>query len=152
MIHLYRNMERSVYYWLKDIFSTANFIKVVDSFPDENLTLPTIAVEKEELSLESLELGTRKLKDLTFNFRIDIFTENKSQRDDYAYLILDNLEERIPVYDYSNGFPPSVSPQQIGVLIPLSIRFVPIKVFPELTSKLYWRGQIYFSAGYESMV
>lgn len=148
-VHLYRNIERSVYFWLKDIFSTAPFVNIVDAFPSELLKLPTIAVEVLAYELEPLEMGTRQLNDRNIHFTVEIFAETKTQRDDYAYLIMDNLEERIPVYDFNYGFPPTASPPQIGVLLPYNIKYTPIKVFPELTDKMYWRGQIYFFVNYE---
>lgn len=151
MINLFRNIERSVYYWVKDLFSISTFITVVDSFPDSLLNLPTIAVDKEFLELNQLELGTREPGIISFDWRIDIFAENKSQRDDYAYLILQNLKNRITVYDYNYGFPPSNTPPAIGVLLPNSASFMPVKVFSELTDKMYWRGLVRFKTEYEEI-
>lgn len=151
MIHLYTNMERSLYYWLSGIFSLYPFIKVVDSFPDETLTIPTVSLSADELELSRLELGSRKFEDIDRMWFIDVFAENKTQRNDLAFSILDKLDNYIAVYDYNYGFPPNVSPPQIGVLVPYSVRFVPIKVFPELTDKMYWRGQITFFTKYEQI-
>lgn len=151
MIHLYTNMERSLYYWLSDLFSSYSFIKVVDSFPDSDLTIPSVALTADEIQLKRLELGNRKFEDIDRMWFIDIFAENKTQRNDLAFLILDNLDNYIAVYDYNYGFPPNVSPPQIGVMIPYSLRFVPLKVFPELTDKMYWRGQIIFFTKYEQI-
>jgi len=148
MIHLYTNIERSIYYWLSNLFSSSSFIKVVDSFPMDKLDLPTISLDSGSLELEDFELGSRKGQPIHV-WRIDVFAENKTQRNDYAYLIIDELESRIPVFDYNYGFPPSVTPPQLGVLIPYGIKYVPIKVFPELVDKLFWRGQVVFYTLYE---
>ena len=79
-------------------------------------------------------------------WRIDVFADNKSQRDDYSYRILDNLQDDVPVYDYDEGFPPTVTPTQLGCLNIFNINMTPIRIFPELTKKLYFRASITFSA------
>jgi hypothetical protein len=46
---------------------------------------------------------------------IDIFAADKNQRDAYAFRILTALDDKIKVYNYDVGFPPSVTPLKLGV-------------------------------------
>lgn len=139
--------DLSVYYWAIDIFSDAPFINIEDAFPVGDLTIPTVSVDVDTIDTAPGELGNRK----RIKFRVwyvDVFAADKSQRDEYAYRVLNKLESNIPVYDYDEGFPPSVSPSQIGCLIPQSIKLEIIKIRPELVDKLYYRSTISFMAIY----
>ena len=69
-----------------------------------------------------------------------------------GYKIVYDLEEGIPVYNYDEGFPPTVTPTQIGMLVPYDyIEMKIVKVLPELVSKLYWRATISFVADYTNI-
>jgi len=148
-MYLERKQDLSIYYWLKDdIFSDAPFINIKDGFPTEGLSLPTVAVEGSDISIGPFELGNP----YGIKYRIwdiDVFGENKSQRDEYAYRILNEVENKIPVYDYDEGFPPDVTPTKLGILIPERIKMEIIRVDPNLVSTLYWRATISFVAIYE---
>lgn len=141
-----RKKDLSIYYWLQDLFSDVSYVNIEDGFPTGELEIPTVAVEGGVINLKPHELGNRNriFKRLWF---IDIFATNKSQRDELSYRILRALENVIPVYDYDEGFPPP-TPTQLGVLDTLSISGVPIKIFPEMTQKLYYRFNISFTAEY----
>jgi hypothetical protein len=146
-MHLMRKRELSVYYLISGLFNPYSFINVVDAYPDEDMSLPTIAVEGRNIGVTPYELGNRVgLKNRLWT--IDVFAENKDQQGEFTYLILDELEDGIPVYDYDEGFPPSISPSRIGTLEVLDIESIPIYVFPQLVEKLYWRTRISFVAKY----
>jgi len=142
-----RKEDLSVYYWAVDTFSDAPFINIEDGFPDTDLTIPTVSVDVKTIDTIPGELGNRKRIKLRIWY-IDIFAADKSQRDEYAYRVLNELESNVPVYDYDEGFPPNVSPSQIGCLIPQHIKLDIIKVMPELVDKLYYRSTVSFMAIY----
>lgn len=145
-MHIERKKDLSVYYWLESLFSDASYVNIRDGFPSEDLELPTVAVEGGTIDLEPHELGNRNrvFKRIWF---IEIFANNKSQRDDFSYRVLTALENVISVYDYDEGFPPPI-PTKLGVLDPLVIKMTPIKILPEMTEKLYYRASISFTAEY----
>jgi hypothetical protein len=146
-MYIERKKDLSVYYWVVDLFSDASFITITDDFPTNELVIPSIAVEAKQLNRVPFEMGSRVGKE-TVMWVINIFGENKSQRDDFGYRIINAIEDNIPVNDYDEGFPPSVTPTQIGCLIPRSIKMEIIPVIPELVNKLYWRAVVTFTAEY----
>lgn len=146
-MYIERKQDLSVYYWIQDIFSDAQFVTVVDGFPNSELTLPTISSDASVIDTRPGELGNSKRIQSRLWF-IDIFAKDKSQRDEYGYRILNELESNVPVYDYDEGFPPDISPTQIGCLIPEGIRMEIIKIRPELVDTLYYRSTISFTAIY----
>ncbi|MHA1304670.1 MAG: hypothetical protein ACTSPI_13310 [Candidatus Heimdallarchaeaceae archaeon] len=146
---LLRKQDYSIYYWLDDLFSSYDFVTIVDDYPDEDLSLPTISVVGSELYITPFELGNRSGNKNRIYF-IDVYAENKDQRDDFSYLILEEIENGIPVNNYDEGFPPTTTPSQIGTLHPIDLRLEPVFVFPELTEKLYWRTRISFISEYYS--
>jgi hypothetical protein len=106
-----------------------------------------VSIEAEDIDLEPYEMGNKKLMRFRLWF-IDFFATSKAQRDDFAYKLINELENSIPVYDYDVGFPPSVAPPQLGCLLPERIRYRKVPIDPELTGKTYFRGEIYFRALY----
>lgn len=147
-MYIERKQDLSIYYLLHDTFAAAgSFIKIVDDFPTGELELPCISIENHAYRVKPLELGNRKGYDIR-TWYIHIFANNKSQRDDYGYLIKNTLQQGIPVYDYDEGFPPTVSPTQIGAMDILELEYSPKRVDSRMVSKLYWRGQIKLVARY----
>ena len=140
-----RKEDLSLYYWLKNLFLTTSYITIVDGFPTDNLVLPTISVDAVSIDPRPHELGNRTRVN-TRVWRIDVFAKNKSQRDEIGYKILNGLIDPIPVYDYDEGFPPDVSPTQIGTLFIGDRRMEIIRVLPELVETLYYRATITFVA------
>lgn len=132
--------DLSIYYFLKDKFPES-FITVVDGFPDGNLVLPTIAVEAGKIDVIDYELGNRVGLRVR-RWYIDIYTKNKSQRDEFGYRLLDVLKDGISVYNYDEGFPPSVSPTRIGTLSVLSKSYNPIRISADVVDKLYFRASV----------
>jgi hypothetical protein len=139
---IYRLEDLSVIYFVKDLFQESSFVTVVDEFPTAILQVPTISVVNGRLIEERFELGNRDAGVRTRRWFIDIFAMNKSQRDDFAYLILDSSDNGINVYNYNEGFPPDASPSEVNHLDVISKSYEPIDVIRASNEKLYFRGQI----------
>ena len=141
--------DLSIYYWIKNKFTDYPFITIVDGFPDQTLVIPSISVEWEELEGMELELGNRRtIKERLFY--IDVFAKNKSQRDEFAYKIYNDLDDGIPVYNYNEGFPENgVTPSRLGALRPLSRRVRKIGVDASLVDELYFRAVVILTAVYD---
>ncbi len=151
-----RKIDLSLYYYLDGLLPS--LVNVYDGYPVDkdgrpsgDLTLPAVAVERQPIIMEPFELAGKRLA--RYFYVIDIYGLNKAQRDDIAYTIQDDLDDNnVKVYDYDEGFPPSVSPSQIGTLvIDSDIRSMPVYVFPELSPTEYWRAVVDF-AGYYSAI
>lgn len=138
---LERNEELSAYYFVKDLFSEYPDILVVDEYPDQDLQLPTIAVESDEIDLQNYEIGNRSTLRIR-RWYIYIFSKTKTQRDDIAYTIINSFQDGINVYNYDEGFPPDVAPSVIEHLAWNSIGYTPVKVMADLPENLYFRGTI----------
>lgn len=143
-MHIERKKDLSVYYWLVDLFSDAPYIVINDGYPETGLVVPTVIVDYKNIKPLPYEMGNRNQM---WNrlWTIDVYGKNKSQRDDFGYRVTDALQESIPVYDYDEGFP---STTQLGNLLPYNLQQIPIKIMPELVTKLYYRAAITFVAKY----
>jgi hypothetical protein len=146
-----RKEDLSVYYFIEEIFSSTSFITIVDEWPTGEIQPPVISVENELLSVRPLELGNRRGVDIR-TWYINIFAKNNSQRDDFAYLIKNEVQSGIPVYDFDEGFPAEgQTPAEAGItqIGTLSWDQIAIKKFPVLTvdnvSKMYYRAQVTIS-------
>lgn len=142
---LERLEDLSVYYWLKSTFADAPFITITDGFPETDLALPTIAVEAGKIDVVGFELGNRDGLRVR-RWYLDIYAVNKAQRDEIGYRLLDVLKNPVPVYNYNEGFPPTVTPARAGALIVESKSFNPIKVSERVVDKLYYRATVSFVA------
>lgn len=141
-LSIYRLEDLSVFFFIKNTFiDIANFITIVDSYPDEILSVPTIAVDAGRLKEEPYELGNRDLLRVR-TWYIDIFAKNRAQCDDFAYKILEQTKNGINVYDYNEGFPPKIIPSIIEHMDILSRSYEPIPVMLDGSEKLYYRGQV----------
>lgn len=103
MISEYKNEDLSILKWVQGLFLDAPFIKVIDAFPIEDLTLPTVSVEMVQTTGEIIEMGSRETRK-TRIYTIDVFAKDRNTRDEYAYRILDALHNSIPVYDFNISF------------------------------------------------
>jgi len=140
-----RNEDISLVIWLRSLFSgVLADDQVLDGFPETSLKLPSVAAEWDTVDGYPVEIGNRKWTKER-RWYIDIFAVSKSQRDEYAFLIFNALDEGIPVYDYNEGFPPVVA-TQVETLIPISKRIQNMEVIPELSERLYYRATITFVA------
>lgn len=142
-----RNQDLSVYFFVEEMFKDLEFVKVVDGFPAEELTVPTVSIDNGDIQTYEWELGNRNRAQFR-TWYIDVFAKNKSQRDDFSYKILNEIEEGIPVYDYSEGFPPEHEQTKIGALQPEEIGLMVIQILPEFVDKLYYRATVKFTAVY----
>lgn len=152
-MHLERLKDISVYYWLKNLLQQEIGdvgLTIVDEFPETDLNIPTISVEWDEMTSEDYEMGNRQ-GDYVRSWYLNVFAKTGQQRDDLAYKLIEALEQPIPVYDYNQGFPPSVTPDKIGSLQPTRKRIRKIKVMSELVEKLYYRAQILYIATYNKV-
>jgi hypothetical protein len=151
-MHLLRKQDLSIYYWLGEVFTGHNFVDIKDGYPANDLTNPTVAIEAMDFDVIPWELGNRVGERLR-GWVIDIFANNKAQRDEFTYLIVDALENNICVYDYDVGFPPSVTPPQIGTLDISDIQVRVVRIFPSGEDiKLRWRSKVVFVTLYNSLV
>lgn len=146
-MNILRKQDLSIAYWLKDLFTSIPAITVVDGFPDAGMVLPTVSIEAQPIYGLPFELGNRVSLKRRF-WTVDAFAQNKAQRDEIVGLVVDAIEYGIPVYDYDEGFPPGVSPTKLGALEVNDLRINPIRVFPELQEKMYWRASISFTTIY----
>ena len=145
-----RKQDLSVYFWLRNTFSSIPFINIVDGFPENNLVIPTIALDEDIASSRIYEMGNRERIKIRYYY-FEVFAANKVQRNEIGYMILNALEEKIPVYDYDEGISFDTTPSQIGVLDPEEIVLKPVKVIPELTENLYYRLTVSFVAEYQQI-
>lgn len=147
---LERLQDLSIYYWLEDIFQSYPSVNIEDGYPEGDLILPTVSIEDQDITPGQGELGKRT-RERNRVWIIDVYGENKAQRDEMASIILNDLENGIPVYNYNEGFPPDNSPTQIGLLMPLDWRVRTIRIFPELMEKAYWRKSVRFMTVYNTI-
>lgn len=139
---IYRLEDISMTYFVKRLFEDVPHIVVVTQYPKTILDVPTISVVHRKLYEERFELGNRDSGLRTRRWIIDIFAKNETQRDDFAYKILDMTDDGISVYDYNEGFPPDASPTKINHLSVISKTYEPLDIIPSTNEKLYYRGQL----------
>lgn len=137
-MYLERKEDLAIYYWLVDLFNDVPGIKIVDGFPDESLTIPTIAVDWMETEARDFQLGDRAGVRVR-TWTIDVFAKNKNTRDEYAYRIYNELSNGITVYDIVGG---SKTDTRIGHLNMLQRHINVVRIDPELVSTMYYRASI----------
>jgi len=146
-----RKEDLSIYYFVVDLFADiSDILTVVDGYPMEGFTLPTLAVEAKTINTAKWEIGNRTRVQFRVWY-IDVFAKNKSQRDELGYRLLNGLEACIPVYDYDEGFPPDVDPTELGCLEVEDLKLEIIPVHPELVDSLYYRASVIFVATYNQL-
>ena len=129
-------------FFIKDLFQDYPNIAIVNEFPKTIMTVPTIAVVNGKLKEERFELGNRDSGLRIRKWFIDIYANSVSQRDDFAYKILDLTDNGINVYDYNEGFPPDASPATLNHLTVIDKVYEPLYVIPSSNEKLFYRGQL----------
>lgn len=148
---LERLQDLSIFHWLQDdILVTYTTVKVNDGFPQEDLQIPSVSIESHDIRPRQRELGNRKSRRQRM-WTIEIIASNKAQRDELTSIILEDLEYGMPVYDYNEGFPPSISPTELGLLMPIDWEVRTVRIFPDLVEKLYWRNTIRFFTEYNAI-
>jgi len=121
-----------------------NVTKVTDSFADEELTIPTLAIDLTTINFTSFQIGDyNKLRELVWI--LDIYGINKIQRNSIAYKAAQALEKNIPILDFDLGFPPTSIPQ-IGVLVLTDLKIELLKIDFEEIKDLYYRAVGFYSA------
>jgi len=144
-MELEEKQDLSIYYYIKDLFSSYPFINVTDELPTGELVPPIIAVEPEDITIQPFELGNYEGIRIRYWY-INIYAKNVAQRRNMVYRLLKELEKPIPVYNYDEGFPPDVSPTQMGCLKTENLQATFIRLMPELSDRLYYRAVIRFTA------
>jgi len=143
-MHIHRLQDLSIYYYVKGYFPN---VKIVDSFPREILDVPTISVNAGVMKVRPFELGDNITLSL---WNIDIFAKNKTQRDEFMYHLVDQLENvPIPINNYDEGFPPNITPSVIGHIRAENIEMTPFEVDLGENEKTYWRSTIRFITRYK---
>lgn len=153
MMELESLQNKSMYYWLKGILAPYPIVNVTDDYPDQELQLPTVVIQGEDVALFEFEQGSRR-RIGKYLWVIDIYASNKSQRDELASKIIRNIDTYgyMDVYDYNEGFPPATSPTKLGNMSIIGeVRVSKIKSLPSLMEKLYWRTAIRFYTEYNSL-
>jgi hypothetical protein len=95
-------------------------------------------LEQDELEYYPMQLGDRKGGSIR-TWHIDVFAKNKSQRDEFAYKIYNDLKDGIPVYNIVDGVP---TQDKIGHLDIQYRKIYIVRIDPELVSPLYYRATI----------
>jgi hypothetical protein len=82
-----------------------NYVSVIDSWPYEDVpALPIVCVDMQQSKKSPLQLGGGDIRDAYWN--VQIFANNKGERDDLTDLIYDNLYlRRCPLYLLPSGLP-----------------------------------------------
>ncbi len=148
-MELERKQDLSIYYWLIDLFQPYTIVNINDGYPEGDLELPSVTIESDGITPHTKQLGSRISRRKRF-WVIDVIALNKAQRDELTSIVINNIEYGIPINNYDEGFPPEVTPTQIGLLSILDWDVRTIRVFPELIEKLYWRNTIRFYTEYTS--
>lgn len=148
-MELERKQDLSIYYWLDGLMQPYPMVNVNDGFPEGDLVLPSVTIESDAITPHLKEMGSRVSWRRRF-WIIDVIALNKAQRDELTSIILNDIENGISVYDYDEGFPPGVSPTEIGLLSPTDWDVRTIRVFPTLVEKMYWRNTIRFFTEYNA--
>jgi hypothetical protein len=139
---VYRLEDLSMIYFVKEVFLDFPNVIIVNEFPKTILQVPTISIINRKLIEERFEIGNRDSGLRTRRWFIDIFGSSVSQRDDFAYEILDTSDNGMTVYDYNEGFPPSVSPAAVNHLSVISKSYEPLDIPIQDNEKVHYRGQI----------
>lgn len=149
-MELQRKQDLSLLYWLTDLLEDSPFINITSEYTEAELTPPSIAIETGVTDGDVYELGNRDIL-LQRVYYVDIYAQNISQRNDYAYKIFNELKgSALPVYDYDEGFPPDVSPTQLGNLLFKKASITPIHIDSKLVEKMYYRSVVKYIAIYET--
>jgi len=142
-MYLGRKQDLSVIYWLKGKFENTG-VEIVDGFPEEILTIPVIAVEWDKIDTYEYQMGSKDRLQAKSWF-LDVYAKTTTQRDEIIHKLLEEIEQQIEVYNYDEGFPPDVSPTQIGVLRIMTLKAKNIQVLPRLKDeRLHYRAVINF--------
>ena len=148
-MELERKQDLSIYYWLNDLFTSYPMVNINDGYPEGDLVLPSVTIEADAITPHIRQLGNRTSTRKRF-WTIDIIALNKAQRDELTSIIINDIEYGIPVNDYDEGFPPEVTPTQIGLLSIIDWDVRTIRAFPTLVEKMYWRNTIRFISEYNT--
>lgn len=91
------NLDTIDYYW--------HYVSVIDAWPHKELPqLPIVSVLHERFDRKGFQLGGGHKRFMDWN--IEIFANNKGERDDLLEIIFDSLNNRhCSLYSFTNGYP-----------------------------------------------
>lgn len=146
-MYLERKQELSVYYWLTDLFEDSN-VSIVDSYYDGDLEIPRVAIVGGDIGSTLHELGGQERYDRVW--WLEIYAKTKQQRDEIGYRIFGQIREdgHIPIFDYDEGFPPTVSPSSLGYMDIVKHQYRPKNYDSELQNLLDWRATVAIHSRY----
>jgi hypothetical protein len=93
-------------------------VKIVAAYPDnvDALFLPTVAVDRNLIVDDPLELGTQVVM-RTDSFVLSVFAERDGQRDDLAEYVKEIFDSRSKTFlDFNDGFSPEGGQSSLGVI------------------------------------
>ena len=115
-ISLPQLISHSIYYHIFDKLASdgldSTMVRVKESYPITGVVVnaPSIIIDEGDFADSPLEIGGVDIASI--GYIIDIFGKSKTQRNTLAWLVRAYLnDERIPVKDYNEGFPPGITNQ-----------------------------------------
>jgi hypothetical protein len=127
---------------------TGTGVDIVDSYYSGNLEVPRVAIVGGDIGSTLHELGGAERYDRVW--WLEIYASTKQQRDEIGYRIFGQLREdgHIPVQDYDEGFPPTVSPSSLGYMDVVKHQYRPKNYDTELQSLMDWRATVAIHSRY----
>jgi len=139
----------SLFYKLKSEFG--NTVTVSDSYQDTPIAVPILTIDLSFIDFSKFEIGSYNYI-RRVNWIVDVFAKTKNQRDSIVFKLMNILEQKVPIYDYDLGFPPTPVPM-IGSLVPNKLRIEFVKIESEEPEELFYRGigvylaEIFYTGG-----
>ncbi|MEM4134611.1 MAG: hypothetical protein QXV73_05380 [Candidatus Micrarchaeia archaeon] len=141
-MYIEENAHFSLIRKLKDSF--ADTVKVVDSYPRNQIEVPLISVDIIRLDFTKLQIGDyNNIRNITWI--VDVFAKNKTQRDRMTFQLMSTLEQKIPIYDFTNGFN-NQNLIEIGAIEPKRLRVEFVEIEVENPEELFFRAIGSFNA------
>lgn len=163
-IKLIGNIYQSVYKHIESLFvasglltGSAGDVTILDAYPDDEdlkritsysdstgaadeIVLPIITLEMENLKPLSYELGSRRNKKQT-HMVSTVFADTHDQRDFLIGLMDDFLDRDINLKNYNEGY---TNPSVIGTILVTDMEVIPQRFFPTPNKALRWGADIFF--------
>lgn len=118
---IYLSVWQAIREGLDDAGFDEDLVKIVSSYPDSSVYMPTIVLGTAPFEEFAVELGNMQ-PGLNLNFDISILARTDAAARDLFDIIRASLRPAetfgdIPIYDYNEGFPEEgITPSKIGVI------------------------------------